>query len=79
MGSFMNKLPIISGKEIVKTLHKIGFLVVHQKGSHIKLKKKVNERELIVIVPLHKEVKRGVLLNMLKQSELSKEDFLKLL
>lgn len=75
----MEKLPILSGKEINKILVKLGFNIVSQKGSHIKLKRKLNGKELIVIVPNHKEVKRGVLINILKQAELSKEEFVKIM
>jgi predicted RNA binding protein YcfA (HicA-like mRNA interferase family) len=73
----MNKLPVLSGGEIIKALCKIGFNIVGQKGSHVKLKK-VNEKELIVIVPKHKEVKKGVLLSILKQAEMNREEFMKL-
>ena len=73
----MNKLPVLSGDEIIKALCKIGFNIVGQKGSHVKLKK-VNEKELIVIVPKHKEVKKGVLLSILKQAEINREEFMKL-
>ena len=37
----MQKLPRLSGKEVIKILSKIGFDPVRQKGSHVILKKKV--------------------------------------
>ncbi|MCP8307942.1 MAG: type II toxin-antitoxin system HicA family toxin [archaeon] len=30
-----NKLPILSGKEVIKALSKVGFKVEHRKGSHV--------------------------------------------
>ncbi|MFQ6124268.1 MAG: type II toxin-antitoxin system HicA family toxin [Candidatus Heimdallarchaeota archaeon] len=35
----MTKLPIISGKKVVKALSRVGFFVHHQKGSHIVLRR----------------------------------------
>lgn len=74
-----DKLPVLSGNEIIKILCKTGFAVVAQKGSHIKLKKSEGGKNLIVTVPNHNEVKRGILLNILKQAELSREEFLEMI
>lgn len=71
-----DKLPVLSGNEIVKILCKAGFAVVKQRGSHIKMKKIGGGKNLIVTVPNHSEVKRGILLNILKQAEFSREEFL---
>lgn len=38
----MAKLPVLSGKELIKILQKIGFEVVRQKGSHVSLRKEHN-------------------------------------
>ena len=54
-----------SGKQIVKALRRIGFVVDHQRGSHIFMHNL--ERNISVIVPLHKEVKKGVLNNIIKK------------
>ena len=75
----MDKLPVLSGDKIIKALKKTGFYFVKQKGSHVKLKKKLNGKELMVTVPRHKEVKRGVLLNILRQAEMTREEFMELL
>lgn len=70
-------MKVLSGKEVIKRLSKKGFRVVSQKGSHIKLKKDKNGKVLIVTVPTHKELTIGVLLNILKQAEMTKEELLK--
>ncbi len=75
----MPKLPPISGHKITKALGKAGFQVVGQKGSHIRLKKKTSDKILIVIVPLHSEVKKGTLKSILRQANLSTDEFMKLL
>lgn len=76
----MPKLPQVSGKETIKALQKIGFNVVHQKGSHIKLSRRLNNQKQTVIVPLQKVLKKGTLRNgILKSINLSVDDFVKLL
>ncbi|MDI6846533.1 MAG: type II toxin-antitoxin system HicA family toxin [Candidatus Bathyarchaeia archaeon] len=57
----MPKLPVISGKEVVKALNKAGFEIVGRKGSYIRLKKETPIKTYIVIVPFHPEIKRGTL------------------
>ena len=69
------KLPILSAKEIIKALEKDGFRVIRQKGSHVSLYKKSEDKVYLVIVPDKKEVKRGTLLSILKQAGMSREKF----
>lgn len=74
------KLPILSGSEICKALCKDGFQRVSQKGSHIKLKKYLEDgTPLTVPVPDHDEVGRGLLKTIINQAGLSRELFLELL
>ena len=61
-----------SGREIVKALRRCGFYVDHQKGSHIFLHSL--EKNVSVVVPLHKELKKGTLHNILKKVGLTMED-----
>ena len=75
----MQKLPRLSGKDVIKVLSKAGFLAVRQKGSHVILKKQTVEGTKTTVVPLHKEVDRGTLLEIIRQTGLKKEEFLKLL
>lgn len=67
------KLPITSGKKIIKFLNKRGFYIDGGKGSHVKMKKK-NGETLVTIVPLHKQIDPGTLLDILRQCKLEKED-----
>jgi len=73
------KAPVVSGRKVVKALTKLGFRVVGQKGSHIRLKKKGKERTLIVIVPNHKELDKGTLKSILRQSNTKLEELMKYL
>lgn len=73
------KLPRLSGKEVVKALSKIGFVATRQKGSHIILKKQTPETTIGVVVPNHNEVDKGTLLEIIRQAKLTKQDFINLL
>ena len=74
----MKKLPTLSGSEVIKILIKNNFKVVGRKSRHIRLKKKDGETR-IVIVPDHKEIKKGTLSSILRQAGLSRKEFLELL
>jgi predicted RNA binding protein YcfA (HicA-like mRNA interferase family) len=74
----MDKLPIISGQDLIKLLLKLDYQVHHQTGSHIILRQnKVPFRRLTI--PNHKEISRGTLRAIIRQAGLTRETFLKLL
>jgi len=70
------KLPVLSGREIIKALAKIGFISVRQKGSHVFLRHTDGRR---TVVPLHDEVNTSTLMDIVEQTKLTKEEFMKLL
>jgi len=72
-------LPVISGQRTIKALTKAGFQITGRKGSHIKLKKKVRDKVFVVIIPDHHELARGTLKSILRQANMTKEEFLKLI
>lgn len=73
----MSKLPVVSGSECIKALAKIGFVIVRQRGSHIVLVRE-NPKNT-VIVPNHKELDRGTLRAIIRQADLTVEEFVQLL
>ena len=75
----MPKLPVVSGKEVIKALSKIGFEHVRTKGSHAILNKQTPKGKITIPVPLHKELAKGTLKSIMNQAELGLEDILKLL
>ena len=75
----MSKLPRLSGKEVIKALSKVGFNAVRQKGSHVIMVKQTSEGKVITVVPLHKEVDRGTLLEIIRQARLKRDEFINLL
>lgn len=75
----MAKLPILSARKLIKALTAIGFEVVSQKGSHIKMKKNTAIETFTVIIPNYTEIPVGTLRSILRQAGLSPDDFIKLL
>ncbi len=75
----MPKLPIISGKELLKLLSKKGFIPDRQKGSHVIVKKRLPDKVIVTVVPLHKRLDPGTLLAILKQAGIEREEFEQLL
>lgn len=69
-------LPVVSGWEVIRALENAGFVQVSQRGSHVRLR---NESGRTVIVPLHRELARGTLGSILRQSGLSVDAFSELL
>ena len=71
------KAPVVSGKEMIKYLSKLGFEIVGRKGSHVRLKKQATPRNRIVIIPDHKELAQGTLRSILRQAGITFEEFAK--
>jgi len=72
----MSKVPSLNYDKVGKALQRDGWVIVRQKGSHIRLQKHVGNEVLKIIVPAHKPVKRSTLSHILKQVRLSVDDFL---
>lgn len=74
----MAKLPNLTGKELVAALEKIGFQVVRQKGSHVRMK---HRDDRVVSIPVHarKALGKGLLLKILRDTDLTKEELIDLL
>jgi len=75
----VSNVPSLSFDRIVRALKRDGWTVIRQTGSHIRLQKQTPEETLKLTVPAHRPVKRSTLSHIIKQADLSVEDFLKLL
>lgn len=75
----MTRVPSLSYHQVVQTLQRAGWIVVRQRGSHIRLQKRDGERVLKLIVPAHRPIKRSTLAHILKQAEIELETFLEML
>jgi predicted RNA binding protein YcfA (HicA-like mRNA interferase family) len=73
----MGKLNNISGKEAVKAFQRAGWQVVGQVGSHVVMTK-VGIRANLSI-PQHKELSVGTLRALVRNANLSVDEFLELL
>jgi len=73
----MPKLPIISGMEAMKAFSKAGWIPHRQVGSHVVLRKEGSK--VTLSVPKHRELKPGLLRNLIKVAGLSVEEFEKML
>ncbi len=74
----MPKLKTLSGKDIIKIMENFGFVVVSQKGSHIKLQKENNDTKQTLTIPNHRELDKGTLKAIYNQiSNFIQEDELK--
>jgi predicted RNA binding protein YcfA (HicA-like mRNA interferase family) len=72
------KLPNPTGEELVSALEKIGFCVVRQRGSHVRMKHKDGR---VVSIPVHarKTIGKGLLLKILRDADLNKDELINLL
>ena len=68
----------LTAKKIIRALGKIGFLKVRQKGSHVIMR---HPDGRMTVVPIHRgeDIGPGLLLEIIKDTKLSKEEFLDLL
>ena len=71
----MPELKRISGEETIRRLKKLGFKRIHQRGSHVILKKQTTSEEIGCVVPLHRELAVGTLRGIIKQAKLSVKEF----
>jgi len=74
----LSGLPVISAKELINILLKVGYETDHQRGSHIILRNKHAPFRRLT-VPNHKEIAKGTLRTIIRESGLTLEDFLELL
>jgi predicted RNA binding protein YcfA (HicA-like mRNA interferase family) len=72
----MTKLPVISGKKLIKVLTKLGYYVRDQKGSHVHLRHPIRRP---LTIPAHKTIARGTLRAIIRDADLTVKEFLNLL
>ncbi|MBI2369598.1 MAG: type II toxin-antitoxin system HicA family toxin [Deltaproteobacteria bacterium] len=75
----MTKVPSLGHEQVIRALQRDGWVVVRQRGSHIRLQKHVANETLKIIVPAHRPIKRSTLAHILKQARLGVDEFLRLL
>lgn len=73
----MSKVPSLAYFKIINAMQRLGFVVVRQRGSHIRMQHRDQTGELIKItIPAHQPVLRSTLAHILKDARVSLERFL---
>jgi predicted RNA binding protein YcfA (HicA-like mRNA interferase family) len=75
----MTKVPSLNYNEVINALRRDGWIVVRQKGSHIRLQKRTADETLKLTLPANKPIKRSTLSHIIKQARLSVPEFLGLI
>ena len=74
---------VVSGKHLIKAMNKLGYDVVSQRGSHVKLKKVTVAGTHSITVPQHDEVAKGTLTDILNKvsvwNQISREELIQML
>ncbi|MFA6486248.1 MAG: type II toxin-antitoxin system HicA family toxin [Candidatus Magasanikbacteria bacterium] len=75
----MARLPLLSGRVLVKILSQIGYQIARQRGSHIRLENLLDKNKRAITIPNHKEIGRGLLRKILRDAEIGWDEFENLL
>ncbi len=73
----MGQLPVCSGADAIRAFERAGWVRVRQRGSHVTLHKR--GASLVLTVPLHAAVDRGLLRSLIRKAGLRVEEFVALL
>ncbi len=66
------RLPVVSGAQLIRALEQVGWEVVRQRGSHVRLRH--TDRTAFLVIPLHRELKRGTLAGILRDAGLERDE-----
>ena len=72
----MSELRPLRSEDVLRALKCAGFETMRQRGSDVRLK---HPDGRVVTVPMHKEIGRGLLRKIIRDAELSVDEFLSLL
>ena len=68
------KLPLLSGRQVLAALERLGFVELHRRGSHVKMMHPDGRK---IVFPYHDEVDRHTLKGALRDANVSIDEFLK--
>jgi predicted RNA binding protein YcfA (HicA-like mRNA interferase family) len=71
----MTKVPSLSYDQVIRALQRDGWVVVRQKGSHVRIQKHTPTETLKLTIPPHRPIKRSTLSHILKPAKLTVEEF----
>lgn len=67
------RLPLLSGRQVLAALQRLGFVEVHRRGSHVKMEHADGRK---IVFPFHDEVDRYTLKGALQDAGIEADDFL---
>jgi len=68
------KLPLLSGREVLAALRRLGFVEVHRRGSHVKMDHPDGRR---IVFPFHDEIDHYTLKGALGDADIDIAEFLR--
>ncbi|MHB9102452.1 MAG: type II toxin-antitoxin system HicA family toxin [Sulfuricella sp.] len=68
----MPKLPHVSGATAIRALERLGFVHIRQSGSHVIMRRGSKN----CVVPIRSEIKVGTLAGVLRQADISPDEFI---
>jgi predicted RNA binding protein YcfA (HicA-like mRNA interferase family) len=75
----VTKVPSLNYPAVINALQRAGWVVVRQRGSHIRLHRQTEDGVKKLTIPAHRPIKRTTLAKILADAEISVENFLALL
>ena len=67
------KLPLLSGRQVLAALARLGFVEVHRRGTHVKMEHPDGRK---IVFPFHDEIDRYTLKGSLRDADVDAEEFL---
>jgi len=63
----LRKRPVVSGEKLIKVLSRLGYRIIRQRGSHVRLRKPTEAGDHNITVPLHDELAKGTFNDILSE------------
>ncbi len=73
----MGELAGWSGKDVIKILERFGYSVIRQRGSHARLRHTDSSHHKPLTIPIHGEMKVGLLRQIISDAGLTVEEFIR--
>jgi len=73
------RLPVISGRQAVRAFERLGYEMVRQRGSHLRLRHRQDPQRQPLTIPDHDTLKPGLLRRLIRDAQLDVDGFLELL
>lgn len=74
----MSRLPVVTSREMINALQRASFVIDHQTGSHVVLRRSRDNTR--VVVPSHnRDLGRGLTVAIIRSAGLTREEFVDLL